>query len=83
MDSADDPNSTQPDIGATGLTSPAPALNPSALSIDEMSRLLSAVGKKVTVEQIQADIEAGAPCSPDGRINLVHYAAWLLQRLAG
>ena len=37
-------------------------LNPAALSVDELARLLSAAGSRlVTPEQIQADIEAGAP----------------------
>lgn len=61
------------------------AMNPTSLSIDEVSRLLSLAGgnlrKRVTVEQIQADIDAGAPVGPGGRINLVHYAAWLLREV--
>ena len=37
-------------------------LNPAALSVDELARLLSAAGSRlVTPEQIQADIDAGAP----------------------
>lgn len=59
-----------------------PAVNPMALSIEEVSRLLSAAGgKRVTIEEVQADIDAGAPVSPDGRINLVHYAAWLVREV--
>jgi hypothetical protein len=27
---------------------------------------------------LQADIDAGAPTNPDGTINLVNFAAWLL-----
>ena len=52
--------------------------NPASLSVDDMARLLSAGGqKKVTPLDIYADIDAGAPVGPDGRMNLVHYAAWL------
>jgi len=29
------------------------------------------------VEQVQADIDAGAPVGAGGRLNLVHHAAWL------
>jgi hypothetical protein len=29
---------------------------------------------------IARDIEAGVPVNPDGTINLVHYAAWLVTR---
>jgi hypothetical protein len=47
-----------------------------------MSRLLSAAGgRKVTPEQVQADIDAGAPVGAGGRMNLVHYAAWLLREV--
>jgi hypothetical protein len=60
------------------------ALNPSALAIADAARLLSAAGKEqITVEMIQADLEAGAPANGDGTINLVHYAAWLVREAVG
>ena len=59
-----------------------PAVNPASLSIEDMSRLLSAGGgKKVTPEEVQADIDAGAPVGPGGRLNLVHYTAWLIREV--
>lgn len=59
---------------------PRQPVNPTSLSIEDMSRLLSAAGsRKVTVAQVQADIDAGAPVGTDGRMNLVHYAAWLIR----
>jgi hypothetical protein len=59
-----------------------PAVNPAALSVEDMSRLLSVGGgKKVTPEQVQADIDAGAPVGPGGRLNLVHYTAWLVREV--
>ncbi|HOA76019.1 MAG TPA: hypothetical protein PLP01_08140 [Phycisphaerae bacterium] len=59
-----------------------PVVNPMALSVEEVSRLLSAAGgKRITAEQIQADLDAGAPVGPDGKINLVHYAAWLVREV--
>lgn len=59
-----------------------PAVNPMALSVEQVSRLLSAAGgKRVTVQQVQADLDAGAPVGPDGRINLVHYTAWLVREV--
>jgi hypothetical protein len=59
-------------------------IDPQALTLEEVARLLSAAGgKKITAAQIQADLEAGAPQRPDGRVNLVHYAAWLAQQLQG
>ena len=63
---------------------PAPsALNPNALSVSDAARLLSkAGGGSVTEEMIEADLAAGAPENPDGTINLVHYAAWLVKGMA-
>ncbi len=58
-------------------------VNPHSLSIEEVSRLLSAAGgKRVTPEQIQADVEAGAPVERDGRMNLMHYTAWLMRNVS-
>lgn len=57
-------------------------VNPMSLSVEDMSRLLSAGGgKKISPEQVQADIDAGAPVGPGGRMNLVHYAAWLVREV--
>jgi len=56
------------------------ALNTQALRLDALARLLSAAGPKVvTVDMLQADIDAGAPMNADGTLNLVHYVAWLLK----
>ena len=58
-------------------------LNPQALSLADAARVLTASGTKpVTVEMLRADIEAGAPTNPDGTINLVPYAAWLVKEMA-
>jgi hypothetical protein len=60
------------------MTSESSNLNPSALTIDQAARVLSAVGQRlIAVETIEADIAAGAPTNTDGTINLVAYAAWL------
>ena len=57
-------------------------VNPLSLSLEEAARMLSVAGqKRVTPEQVQADIDAGAPAGRDGRINLVHYTAWLVREL--
>jgi hypothetical protein len=34
------------------------------------------------VEMIEADVDDGAPVNPDGTLNLVHYAAWLVKEIA-
>lgn len=61
---------------------PPPTLDDyAALSLRQLARLLSdAAGKRVTIEMLRADIEAGAPTNDDGTVNLVHYAAWLLKQ---
>lgn len=61
---------------------PAPgdqeAVNPAALTVAQAAKVLSAVGNgPVSEEAIRRHIAAGAPTTADGRLNLVHYAAWL------
>ena len=53
-------------------------LNPSALTIKDVARLLTKVGGRVVnASMVEADIDAGAPTNSDGTLNLVHYAAWM------
>jgi hypothetical protein len=53
------------------------------MTLSDAARLLSACGPRpVTVEMVRADIEAGAPVSADGTLNLVSYAAWLVKEMA-
>ena len=53
-------------------------INPLALPIADAAQLLSKAGaRQIRVEQIEADVAAGAPTNGDGTINLVAYAAWL------
>ncbi len=44
--------------------------------------LTKAGGKPVTEEMIREDLAAGAPLNPDGTLNLIHYAAWLVRELS-
>jgi hypothetical protein len=58
-------------------------LDPQALSLGDVARILTASGgKPVTVEMIRADTDNGAPVNPDGTINLVRYGAWLVREMA-
>lgn len=60
-----------------------PSLNPVALPVRDAARLLSKTGgQPISTEMLEADIAEGAPTNPDGTINLVHYAAWLVKELA-
>jgi hypothetical protein len=55
-------------------------LNPNALPLADAARILSrACGQAVTLEMLQADVTEGAPVNPDGTLNLVAYAAWLVK----
>lgn len=66
---------------AVAETPPAPggrgAANPAALTVEQLARMLS-----VPPEKVREHVAAGTPTGPDGRINLVHYAAWLNRELA-
>jgi len=57
-------------------------LDPNRLTPEQAAKLLSAAARvRVPVEHITADLEAGAPANPDGTMNLVHYAAFLLKEM--
>ena len=58
------------------------ALNPQALALSDAARVFSAAaGATIDIAMLEADIVAGAPVNPDGTLNLVHYAAWLLREM--
>lgn len=58
-------------------------LNPGALSLAQIAKLLSRAGQgRVTEAMLEADRQAGAPANPDGSWNLVHYIAWLVRESA-
>lgn len=58
-------------------------LNPQALRLEDLARILSASGPRpVTVEMLQADVDDGAPTNPDGTMNLVQYARWMITEMS-
>ena len=62
---------------------PHNSLDPAALAVVDALRLLAKVGgQQITEAMLQTDIAAGAPTNPNGTINLVHYAAWLLKNVS-
>jgi len=67
----------------TGDTAKKRRLSPAALTPGDLAALLTKAGAvRVEPEDIEADIDAGAPTNADGTINLVQYAAWLVRDLA-
>jgi DeoR/GlpR family transcriptional regulator of sugar metabolism len=52
-------------------------VNPAALTVAQLARMLA-----VPEETIRRHLAAGAPAGADGRVHLVHYAAWLNKELA-
>ena len=63
---------------------PPGRLNPAALAVADAATLLTkAGGRAVTEAMVRADLAAGAPANPDGTLNLVHYAAWLVRESSG
>ena len=75
---ADRPESANPNSAAG-----ADRVDPGALSVEQIARLLTAAGGKTVSERtVRAHIEAGAPVSAEGRLNLVHYVAWLVREVA-
>lgn len=56
-------------------------LNPAALTVAQLVKVLAAAGGKTTVDDVAADLAAGAPTNRDGTLHLVHYAAWLAAQI--
>ncbi|TWU19864.1 MULTISPECIES: hypothetical protein [Pirellulaceae] len=46
---------------------------------DAATAISNAYQTRITPEQIEADVAAGAPTNADGTLNVVAYVAWLLQ----
>ena len=64
------------------MTADHTPVDPNRLTPEQAAKLLSAAAKiRIPVEQIAADLEAGAPRNQDGTLNLVHYAAWLVREM--
>jgi len=63
------------------LSRKATPLDISALTVAQLAALLTkAAGARLYVAQVRADLKAGAPADAAGRINLIHYTAWLLKQ---
>jgi len=70
--------------GRRATAPPAGKLDPGALTVEQAAKILAAVGgRHATADVIRRHIDRGAPTTADGRINLVHYTAWLVREMAG
>ena len=59
-------------------------LSPTALTLEDAAALLTALARHpVTVDMFRADIAAGAPLRPDGKLNLVDFTAWATKEMSG
>jgi len=58
---------------------PTEQLDPTALTPENLAKLLSVSAKRlITPEQVTEIAEAGNLLSTDGKINLIHYTAFLI-----
>jgi len=56
--------------------------DPAALTPAELAKILTAAGGQTVSEAtVRGHVEAGSPVSAGGRINLVHYVAWLIREM--
>ena len=54
-----------------------------AITPKKLAEILRKSGsREVSEATIAADIEAGAPVSEDGTINMIEYAAWLVREMS-
>ena len=64
------------------MTTENAPVDPNRLTPEQAAKLLSAAAQvRIPVEQIVADLEAGAPRNTDGTLNLVQFAAWLAKEM--
>lgn len=48
------------------------------MTLEQLAEFLTkAGGEAVSHDEIEADMNAGAPRNADGTVNLLHYTAWL------
>ena len=55
-----------------------------ALKVSELVTALKAAGSRtITEETVAADLADGAPVNPDGTVDMLKYAAWILMKENG
>jgi len=53
-----------------------PTINPNALTVEQAAKLL-----QVDAKRIKRHVDEGLPTGAGGTVNLVAYAAWLIDRI--
>lgn len=76
LDSRSASRTALPGAPQADAASPPARLDPAALTVAQLARLLG-----VAEQKVREHVDRGAPAGPDGRINLVHYTAWLNRQL--
>ena len=55
-----------------------------ALKVSDLVAALKAAGSRtITEETVAADLADGAPSNPDGTVDMLKYAAWILMKENG
>ena len=69
--------------GNTATAVPPKRVDPAALTVEQVSQLLTAAGARhADVETIRRHVADGAPVSAEAKLNLVHYMAWLVREVS-
>ena len=48
---------------------------------DFVTAMRRAGSRTITLERLEADIEAGAPVNADGTVNILNYVAWVAREI--
>lgn len=77
------PHGDSPSPVAAATAAPPRRVDPTALTVEQVSQLLTAAGARhADAETIRRHVASGAPLSAEGKINLVHYMAWLVREVS-
>jgi len=69
---------------STRAKAPKPAaVDPARLTPAQLAAMLTRLGdREFSTEDIEKDIEAGAPVNDDGSLSVVYFSAWLVREIA-
>lgn len=65
-----------------GMNKGTNSIDPTHLTIEQLTQLLNSVTReRISREDIERDLAAGAPVNTDGTVNLVQYSAWQIREM--